>query len=104
MLIRKSIYLALIASTFFVTPTRAEQGCWPVDQVVAAHARQGDDIILTFRSRVREGVFTVIYRDPADGVIVEITMYPNGEACVVDVGEAAQFPTRDQQTLLRGGH
>ena len=98
----RAIALAPLASALLVLPAMAEQTCWPVDQLIAAHAEQGDEIILTFRSRLQVGSATIIYHDPSDGVVTEVTMHPNGTACVVDVGEGLRLQRRPQSTIARG--
>ena len=94
--------LVPVVSALFLLPAMADQTCWPVDQVIAKHAEQGDEIILTFRSWIHDGLETIIYHDPSDGVVTEIAIHPNGTACIVDVGEELRVQARRQSTVSRG--
>ena len=98
----RAIILAPVVSALFLLPAKAEVTCWPVDKVIAAHAEQGDEIILTFRSWIQDGLIMIIYQDPSDRVVTEIAIYPNGAACLVNVGEELQGQVRRQSMIVPG--
>ena len=98
----RRITLGLMVSTFVALPAVADLTCWPVDQVIAKHAKQGDEIILTYRSWMHDGLSTIIYHDPSDGVVTEVAIHPNGTACIVDVGEELRVQPQRQSTISRG--
>lgn len=66
---------------------RASQQCWAWKEVRSAHENQGDEILAMFRSWIKDGAYTVIYQDPADGVVTEVTVLGAGVACIYDVGK-----------------
>lgn len=82
-------FALLCISLLFVHEADARQRCWPLQDVLSAHEKQGDEILLTFSSWIREGAYTIIFHDPSDGVVTEIAVHTNGTACIYDVGTAS---------------
>lgn len=69
------------------TSAKAGQQCWAWKEVRSAHEKQGDEVLAMFRSWIRDGAYTVIFHDPADGVVTEVTVLGAGVACIYDVGK-----------------
>ena len=80
------IALGQVAGALLPMPAEAARNCWPADELAKAHQEQGDEILLTYDSMMRDGSVTVIYRDPADGVVTTVGFDMNGMACIFDVG------------------
>lgn len=100
----RMVALTLIVSAFPLSTAKAGQRCWPLDKVMDAHAEQGDEIVLTFRSRMREGSFTIIYLDPSDGVVTEVAIDSNGVACIFDVGEGLRVRQPGRAIVVDGAN
>jgi hypothetical protein len=73
--------------TLFAPQSEAGKRCWSLDEVMSAHKKQGDEILLIFSSWIRDGAYTIIYKDPSDGVVTEVAVSGSGIACISDVGD-----------------
>ena len=82
------------------TEVDAGQRCWPLDEVLRAHEKQGDEILVIFSSWIRDGAYTIIFQDPSDGVVTEVAVDGPGVACIFDVGDRLRdHPTFADQSL-----
>lgn len=90
----RRVALAQLIGAFLLAPAAAGQKCWPVEELKSARAEQGKDVIATYDSWMREKSMTIIYRDPADGVVTAVAVDTNGTACTFDMG---QTPADEEQ-------